>query len=238
MRARYGALAEISTAKLMYVQQISAWFAMNQLTLRPMRRTQAERRDESGRSLVEAAIAVVARDGVNAATFDAIGREAGYSRGLASQRFGSKQGLIEAVIQHLHAEQEAALIAYGTDALDGFEAILAFVDGYMRALEAGEGGRAYFMLLSSAVADAGELREAFAAEHARIERRLEALVLAGQAQGAIRREIDADAAALMIGSLLFGVSMQMLVDPAINLDPIRETTLATLRLSFGTEGRR
>jgi hypothetical protein len=37
----------------------------------------------------------------------------------------------------------------------------------------------------------------------------------------------------MIGSLLFGLSMQLLVDPAMNVEPIRETTLATLRLSFG-----
>lgn len=200
------------------------------------RRTQAERRDESGRSLVQAAVAVVAEEGVSAATFEAIGRRAGYSRGLATQRFGSKQGLIEAVIQHLHERQEEALAEHGVDDLPGFEAVLAYVDLYLRGLasEAGGGGRAYFMLLSSAVADASAMRDAFAAEHGRVERRLEALVLKGQAQGHIRREIDADAAALMIGALLLGLSMQLLVDPAMNLEPIRETSLATLRLSFGT----
>lgn len=211
---------------------------MDQLSpARPARRTQAERRDESGRSLVEAAIAVVAREGVSAATFDAIGREAGYSRGLATQRFGSKQGLIEAVIRHLHEQQEAALLAHDIDGLPGLEAVLAFIDVYLRGLSGERGGRAYFMLLSAAVADVTELRVAFADEHSRIEQRLEALVRKGQAEGAIRREIDADAAALMIGSLLFGLSMQLLVDPHLNLDPIRETSLATLRLSFGTEGR-
>jgi len=202
------------------------------------RRTQAERRDESGRSLVQAAVDVVAEAGVSAATFEAIGRRAGYSRGLATQRFGSKQGLIEAVIQHLHERQEEALAEHGVDDLPGFEAVLAYVDLYLRGLasEAGGGGRAYFMLLSAAVADASVMREAFAAEHGRVERRLEALVLKGQAQGQIRREIDADAAALMIGALLLGLSMQLLVDPAMNLEPIRETSLTTLRLSFGTLG--
>jgi AcrR family transcriptional regulator len=197
------------------------------------RRTQAERRDESGRGLLQAAVEVVAEAGVSAATFDAIGRKAGFSRGLATQRFGSKQGLIEAVIQHLHDGQEAALIEYGIDALPGFEAVLAYVDLYLRGLGSEAGGRAYFMLLSSAVADATELRAAFAAEHARVERRLEALVQRGQAEGDIRPDLDADAAALMIGSLLLGLSMQMLVDPAMDLDPIRETSLATLRQSFG-----
>lgn len=204
---------------------------------RPARRTQAERRDESGRSLVEAAIAVVARDGVSAATFDAIGREARYSRGLATQRFGSKQGLIEAVIDRLHELQEAALVTHDIDALPGLDAVLAFVDLYLRGLAGEHDGRAYFMLLSAAVADATELRAAFAAEHVRVERRLEDLVRRGQAEGSIRREIDPAAAALMIGSLLFGLSMQTLVDPRTDLDPIRETSLATLRLAFGAGDR-
>jgi AcrR family transcriptional regulator len=197
------------------------------------RRTQEQRRDGSERGLVQAAVAVIAESGVSAATFEAIGCKAGYSRGLVTQRFGSKQGLIEAVIGHLHERHEAMLVAGGVDALPGFEAVLRFVDLYLRDLSLKGEGRAYFMLLSSAVADASALRAAFAAEHRRIERRLEALVLKGQAEGDIRREIDADAAALMIGSLLFGLSMQLLVDPAMNVEPIRETTLATLRLSFG-----
>ncbi|WP_334161029.1 TetR/AcrR family transcriptional regulator [Phenylobacterium sp.] len=211
---------------------------MDQLaSSRPARRTQAERRDESGRSLVAAAIAVVARDGVSAATFEAIGREAGYSRGLATQRFGSKQQLIEAVIERLHEQQEAALVEHDIDARPGLEAVLAFVDLYLRALADEHEARAYFMLLSAAVADATELRAAFAAEHGRVERRLEALVRRGQAEGDIRREVDPAAAALMIGGLLFGLSMQILVDPATDLDPIRETSLSTLRLAFGAGDR-
>ncbi len=199
----------------------------------PVRRTQAERRDESERGLLQAAIAVTAEEGVGAVTFDAVGRKGGFSRGLATQRFGSKRGLIEAVISHLHARQEALRHGTRIDELPGLEAVLAFVDHYLRDLAVNDEGRAYFMLLSSAVADASELRAVFAAAHARVERRLEALVLKGQAEGAIRREIDADAAALMIGSLLFGLSMQLLIDPTMNLDPIRQTTLTTLRLSFG-----
>ena len=200
-----------------------------------VRRTQAERRDDSERGVLQAAIAVVAGEGVGAVTFDAVGRKGGFSRGLATQRFGSKQGLIEAVIGHLHGRQEALRRDKRIDDLPGLDAVLAFVDHYLRDLAVNEEGRAYFMLLSSAVADASALRTAFAAAHARVERRLEALVLRGQAEGAIRREIDADAAALMIGSLLFGLSMQLLIDPAMNLDPIRQTSLTTLRLSFGAD---
>ena len=63
-----------------------------------LRRTQAERRDESQRRLLEAAAALIQERGMAAATFENIGVRAGYSRGLATQHFGSKQGLIEALI--------------------------------------------------------------------------------------------------------------------------------------------
>jgi AcrR family transcriptional regulator len=197
------------------------------------RRTQAERRDSSERELVTAAIEVVAAEGVSALTFEAIGRRAGKSRGLVTQRFGSKQGLVEAMIAHLHDRQENLLLQHGVDAMPGLQAVLTYVDSYLRGIGENDETRAYFRMLSSAVAEGSALRQAFAAEHVRVERRLEGLLLRGQAEGDIRREIDADAAALMIGSQLLGLSMQMLVDPDMDLEPIRETTLATLRLSFG-----
>jgi hypothetical protein len=36
----------------------------------------------------------------------------------------------------------------------------------------------------------------------------------------------------MVGSVRLGLSIQCLIDPDMNLDPIRTTSLATLRLSF------
>jgi hypothetical protein len=41
----------------------------------------------------------------------------------------------------------------------------------------------------------------------------------------------------MIGSLQLGLSMQLLVDPTLNLEPIRKLTLAMLRLSFETSDK-
>lgn len=206
-------------------------------TLDRTRRTQAQRRDESEQRLLRAAGDVIAERGVTAATFDAIGTQAGYSRGLATQKFGSKQGMIEALIVHLHARQDEALAAHGVEAMPGLAAVLTYVDLYLRDLALKGEGRAYFMLLAGAVADLSALRAAFAASHERVERRLEAMVLRGQAQGDIRRDLDADAAALMVGSLLLGLSIQCLIDPAMDLEPIRATSLATLRLSFAAEGR-
>jgi len=196
------------------------------------RRSQAQRRDESERRLLRAATEVIVEQGVRAATFEAIGARAGYSRGLATQKFGSKQGMTEALIAHLHERQTETLDAAGIDSAPGLEALLGYVDHYLRQLRLEAEGRAYFMLLADAVSDLSALRTAFAASHERVERLLEGIVIRGQDEGAIRADLDPDAAALMVGSLLLGLSVQCLVDPDMDLDPIRETSLATLRLSF------
>ncbi|MDR3513907.1 MAG: TetR/AcrR family transcriptional regulator [Caulobacteraceae bacterium] len=203
------------------------------LAAAPTRRTQSERRDQSEKGLLTAAAELIAERGLGAATFDNIGQRAGYSRGLATQKFGSKQGLIEALIAHLHARADAIFAERRVDEMPGLEAIVAYVDNYLRNLETDGEVRAYFIMMAGAVADLSQVRAAFAASHQLVERRLEAMVLRGQAEGAIRPQIDADAAALMIGSLLLGLSMQWLVDPQMALAPIRETSIAILRLSFG-----
>jgi len=188
------------------------------------RRTQAERRDESERGLVKAAIGVVSEEGVSAATFEAIARRGGYSRGLVGQRFGSKLGLIEAVIAYLDDEREGAAADRRLDRLPGLAALLGYVD-------LGE-AQAYFRLLSWAVADISAFRSAFAAEHDRVRDRFESWVVRGQAEGRIRPDLDPTAAALMVGSQLLGLSIQLLIDPTMDVDPIRATCVATLRQAF------
>jgi AcrR family transcriptional regulator len=194
------------------------------------RRTQAERRDESERGLVKAAIGVVSEEGVSAATFEAIARRGGYSRGLVGQRFGSKLGLIEAVIAYLHDEKEGA--DHRLDGLPGLDALLGYVDLYLQRLAQLGEVQAYFRLLSWAVADISAFRSAFAAEHDRIRDRFAGWVVRGQAEGRIRPDLDPTAAALMVGSQLLGLSIQLLIDPTMDVDPIRATCVATLRQAF------
>ena len=201
-------------------------------TLPKRRRTQAQRRDESERGLVKAVIAVVSEEGVSAATFEAIGRRGGYSRGLVGQRFGSKLGLIEAVIAYLHDGTDAFAKGHSVDSLQGLEALLTYVDLYLQRLTRLDEVQAYFRLLSWAVADISAFRSAFAAEHERVRERFEGWIVRGQAEGQIRRDLDPSAAALMVGSQLLGVSMQVLIDPAMSVDPIRTTCLETLRRAF------
>lgn len=200
----------------------------------PERRTQSDRRQQSEAELLRAAAELIAEQGVAAATFENIGIRAGYSRGLVTQRFGSKQGLIEALIGRLQARLQTQMDDRRLDEVDGLEAVLGFVDAFLTNLSRDGEMRAYFVLMAGAVADVSELRGPFALAHKAAEERLEAMVLRGQAEGVIRRGLDADAAALMVGSLLLGLSTQLLIDPQMDLEPIRETSLAMLRTSFSS----
>jgi AcrR family transcriptional regulator len=81
---------------------------------------------------------------VAAATFDAIGKEAGYSRGLVTQRFGSKDGLIRSLIAALHGWQREALEAAHVERMDGLAALCAFVELHCQV--AGRAGRGQGLL--------------------------------------------------------------------------------------------
>ncbi|ATC26782.1 TetR/AcrR family transcriptional regulator [Caulobacter vibrioides] len=199
----------------------------------PERRTQSDRRQQSEAELLRAAAELIAEQGVAAATFENIGARAGYSRGLATQRFGSKHGLIEALIARLQARLQAQMDDRRLDQMNGLEAVLGFVDAFLTTLSQDGELRAYFVMMAGAVGDMSDLRAPFAAAHKEAEQRLEAMVLRGQAESVIRPDLDADAAALMVGSLLLGVSTQLLIDPGMDLEPIRRTSLVTLRVSFG-----
>jgi hypothetical protein len=50
----------------------------------------------------------------------------------------------------------------------------------------------------------------------------------------VRADLDPHAAALTVGSLLLGVSLQSLIDPSMKLAPLKEISLRTLRDSFQT----
>lgn len=62
------------------------------------------------RQLLDAAIAVVRRDGAQALTLDAVAAEAGVSKGGVLYHFGSKRALIEGLLDRWLDDREAQLV--------------------------------------------------------------------------------------------------------------------------------
>jgi AcrR family transcriptional regulator len=120
------------------------------------------RADTRGR-LLNAAGAVVRRDGPQALTLDAVAAEAGVSKGGLLYHFGTKQDLIEALVARWLAEFQDDI-----DAADPH-----FVRGYVRASDPAGEIADELGLLAALVADPAVLRtvrERYAIWQDRVER--------------------------------------------------------------------
>jgi AcrR family transcriptional regulator len=168
------------------------------------RRTQAERVAESDRRMLDAATALIARMGYAGTTLESIGSEAGYSRQLVAQRFGSKDKLLEAVISG-HGDTLRVRAQDRRRSLAGLQALFTEVDSYLQALDSPSvQSRAFFVLMMESAGPAPQFRPVFAAITARWEDSLAETIRDAQALGAIRKDVDAHMEAMLLIATLRG----------------------------------
>lgn len=192
------------------------------------RRSQAERRDQSEQALLIAAAEVIERDGVAAATFEAVGKQAGYSRALASVRFGSKEGMVRAVIEFLAARLGNRIAARIEGVPSSLERILAYADATLSEVEQDRLLRAYFVMMAGAVGHRSDTQASFLAVHDEVRETLRLLIAEGQATGEIDPALDANIVALSIGSLQLGIAVELLLDPDMDMGAMRRTVNAAI----------
>jgi AcrR family transcriptional regulator len=175
------------------------------------RRTQAERRAETERRLIEATMAIIASSGVRAVTMAAVGEAAGYSRGIVNHQFGTREGLMTAV-----AKTAQARFAPVTGGLRGRERVLCDVTAYLVALRSGARDARVFLRLWIAAIGGEEpgLHEPFVARDAFFRDHVESAVREGIEDGTIRPGVDPAAAAFAIVGQLRGISLQLQLNPA------------------------
>ena len=196
---------------------------------------QADRRNQSTEKLIRAYLELAAEQGVSSITFDAIGERAGYSRGLAFSKFGSKDGLLEAVINFLHDEVARARDEAHAEALSGLEALILFCSMHLAPEGNNPELRAYFVLMSSAVAEQSDMAKYFVASHKRAEEALISIIGRGQADGSLRSDIDVRQTALLIGTQLIGISTQSIIDPDFDKQAIFEALRNQIVDAYGTD---
>lgn len=177
------------------------------------RRTQAERVAESDRRMLDAATFLIATHGYAATTLEAIGAEAGYSRQLVAQRFGSKDRLLEALISR-HVDVLRRRATEGLASLTGLAALYSEIDTYLHALNAPSvESRAFFVLMLESAGPVPQLRPMFASFTAQWEATLFQEIREGQVQGSLRPDVDARAEARLLIATLRGIRIQSMIDP-------------------------
>lgn len=197
------------------------------------RRTQAERTALSDARMFESAKQIIVEKGTHNTTLKEIGERAGYSRGLASNRFGSKEQLFGQMVFDFNKRWAAELERFVREKT-GLAAFIAAFDAVeFFLLKHSEEMRALYILWFESMTSHDEVRRRLAANHSAYRRDAELWVRQGIEEGSIRPSIDPTSFAVEFGSLIFGLIYQWLVDPAaINIHAVfqhyRRSTLEIL----------
>lgn len=173
------------------------------------RRTQAERREQTGSALLHAAAELVVEGGVQALTLARVGERAGYSRGIVTHHFGSKKALVDALARATQA-------GFVADALPepGLDRLLHLIDGYIGALGGTRTMSRAFLLLWAEATTSPDLAEIFRERDEGFRADLRADVAAGIAAGVVRADLDPHDVAVAVLGQLRGIGLQRQLDPA------------------------
>ncbi|MGC5561699.1 TetR/AcrR family transcriptional regulator [Streptomyces sp. FR-108] len=182
------------------------------------RRTQKQRRAEAETALLTAAAELVDEHGVRALTLAGVGERAGYSRGLVTHYFGSKQALVE----RLARSAQAGFVPGLKDLPPGLDRLLRLIDGYIGGLGRMSVLNRVFLQLWTEAATTAELTPLFRERNKAFHDGLYEDLAAGIADGDIRPDVAPGETAIAIVAQLRGVGMQRLVDPdGVDLEGLR-----------------
>lgn len=131
------------------------------------RKSHSERTDLSDRLMFRTAIKLIVERGTDKTTLKDVGEMAGYSRGLAGYRFGSKAGLFEFIV-HSVGEQWVAGLKKVTSGKVGYEAISAALDEHSKmCIDASDSIRAFYILWFESIGVQSPLKDIISAIHER-----------------------------------------------------------------------
>jgi AcrR family transcriptional regulator len=198
----------------------------------PTRRTQVERRQESERVLLSAAVEAIAERGITGASLSVIGERAGTSRGLPTHHFGSKDALVARVAARAQDRVRAATAAAITaahqdiDELSALNLIRAAVDTYIGLFEQPTADeRALIVMWGATFPSDSSVEGMLDADRAAYEGWTD-LIQRGQADGSIRPDADPVSCAVILHGLMRGVAALLLTES-------QYTDMTTVRGTIG-----
>jgi AcrR family transcriptional regulator len=175
--------------------------------------TQPERSALSDARMVDAAVALICEHGAGATTLKDVGLRAGYSRGLASYRFGTKAGLWSFLIKTI-GEEWLAELRRAVAGTSGLETIHAAVDAHLRfLLDSSQRIRAFYILWFESVGPDPALRDAITGAHQRRQRDVEGWIRGGIEARNVDPAADVAAVAEQFCAAIIGIVYTWLVSP-------------------------
>jgi TetR/AcrR family acrAB operon transcriptional repressor len=156
----------------------------------------AEQSARTKQALIDAAVGLFGERGYRATSLKAIGERAGISHGVIPFHFGSKEGLLLAVVEAcFEAFRESVFGPLVDRERDfGLGDLRALMDAQLAfQRERPQIGRLFQMLMFEAMGPSPELRPHFREFHRRVRALGCEWIRAGQARGALSRALDVEA---------------------------------------------
>ncbi|MEU1984510.1 TetR/AcrR family transcriptional regulator [Nocardia sp. NPDC019395] len=172
------------------------------------------RSERSTRLLLRAAGDLVSEGGYQSMTLATVGERAGYSRSLATARFGSKAKLLEALVEEIVLRWDVEHVEPELHGLTGLEALRVLLTEIKNAYQ--RSPRSLFILYAlifEAIGPVPELHDRFIAFHRNQRMRIANHISTGIRDGSIRRDIESEQQAAMIVAQLRGVGYLWKLDP-------------------------
>lgn len=177
--------------------------------------TQAERTAISDKAMINAAIDLILEHGTDRTTLQAIGEKAGYSRGLATYRFGSKAGLFDEVCKSISRRWLDYLKDEVGDDV-GIEAMCSALDAFRRFLsDFPRDSRVLQLLYCGAASPKSEYQQTSVNIHGRQQDDVAEWLRAGIANGSIRQDVDPQTVATQYIAYITGMAYLWLLNPEL-----------------------
>jgi AcrR family transcriptional regulator len=154
---------------------------------------------------------LIAQRGYRGTSLAAIGEEAGYSRGLVNERFGSKEGLLWVLVKNMMRVYRREVREHQGE-VAGVERLCNMLDDHRRALERQVPIRALYALMFEALGPIPQLLPEFQRLHDSFRADIEETLRDGMSAGLIRTDIDPKAQAALLLGTLRGLAFQWLLD--------------------------
>jgi len=185
------------------------------------RMTQAERTALSDQRMFDAAIELISHHGTQGTTLKAIGELAGYSRGLANSRFGSKENFLRELFLRFDSDWKNFLQQY-TENKTGIAAVQAAIAALKDFISSESSTmRAMYILWYESLGHASEIRARLATNHNAYRKDATRWIREGIENGDIDPTINPEQYAVQFCSFIFGTVYQWLVDDtALDLDDV------------------
>lgn len=164
--------------------------------------------------MLDAAVELFAVQGYIKTTLNQVGQTAGYTGGLVSSRFGSKEDLLKAVLHRISHRFLNIQVAKALDPDDTRGSLHRFVEIYLTEVSKKKSAtRALYVVMGEALGAIAEVQREIAEFNAQTRQNLAAIIENGIKRNEVPKRVDPDAAAYLILGIIRGITMQYLADP-------------------------